>query len=80
MSQAANVSTEMLLPLVFKLVQSAQSALLRIREFSRLGDVIKDVPFRDGVKVVAEELTPTTEKRRLPDFRSAYTRFDNISR
>ena len=50
------VSTETVLPFVFKLVQSAQNRWLRIRGFNQLGEVIQGVQFQDGVKVVTEEL------------------------
>lgn len=45
------VSKETILPLVFKLVQSAQKRWLRIRGFKSIGDVIQGVQFNDGIKV-----------------------------
>ena len=45
------VSKGTVLPLVFKLVQSAQKRWLRIRGFKRLGDVIEGVQFKDGLRV-----------------------------
>ena len=56
------VSTETVLPFVFKLVQSAQNRWLRIRGFNRLGEVIEGVQFQDGIKVVAEELAIANQK------------------
>ncbi|MEL7054160.1 MAG: IS256 family transposase [Cyanobacteria bacterium J06588_5] len=49
------VSKETVTPLVFKLIQSAQKRWHRIRGFKHLGDVIKGVQFRDGLKVVSKE-------------------------
>jgi putative transposase len=45
------VSKGTILPLVFKLVQSAQKRWLRIRGFKHLGDVIEGVQFKDGIRV-----------------------------
>ena len=45
------VSKGTVLPLVFKLVQSAQKRWLRIRGFKHLGDVIEGVQFKDGLRV-----------------------------
>ena len=45
------VSKGTVLPLVFKLVQSAQKRWHRIRGFKRLGDVIEGVQFKDGLRV-----------------------------
>lgn len=45
------VSQESILCFVFKLVQSAQKRWLRIRGFQRLGEVIKGVEFKDGIRV-----------------------------
>ncbi len=45
------VSKDTILPLVFKLVQSAQKRWLRIRGFRSIGDVIQGVRFKDGIKV-----------------------------
>jgi putative transposase len=45
------VSKGTILPLVFKLVQSAQKCWLRIRGFNHLGDVIEGVQFKDGIRV-----------------------------
>jgi putative transposase len=50
------VSQGTILPLVFKLVQSAQKRWLRIRGFKHLGDVIEGVQFKDGIRV-EERLT-----------------------
>jgi putative transposase len=47
------VSKGTIVPLVFKLVQSAQKRWLRIRGFKRLGDVIEGVQFKDGIRVEA---------------------------
>jgi hypothetical protein len=44
------VSSESILSLVFKLVQSAQKRWLRIRGFNRLAEVIEGVPFKDGIR------------------------------
>lgn len=48
------VSKATILPLVFKLVESAQKRWLRIRGFKHLGDVIEGVVFRDGIKLEEE--------------------------
>lgn len=45
------VSQESILPLVFKLVESAQKRWLRIRGFKSIGDVIEGVCFKDGIRV-----------------------------
>lgn len=45
------VSKGTILPLVFKLVQSAQKRWLRIRGFKHLGDAIGGVQFKDGIRV-----------------------------
>ena len=45
------VSTATVTPFVFKLVQSAQKRWRRIRGFKSLGDVIKGVQFKNGVRV-----------------------------
>ena len=45
------VSKETVLPLVFKLVQSAQKRWLRIRGFKHLGDVIEGIQFKDGLRL-----------------------------
>lgn len=45
------VSKGTILPLVFKLVQSAHKRWLRIRGFKHLGDVIEGVQFKDGIRV-----------------------------
>lgn len=45
------VSTDSIVSLVFKLVQSAQKRWLRIRGFKRLGEVIEGVKFKDGIRV-----------------------------
>ena len=45
------VCKETIVPLVFKLVQSAQKRWLRIRGFKSIGDVIEGVPFKDGIRV-----------------------------
>jgi putative transposase len=45
------VSEGTILPLVFKLTQSAQKRWLRIRGFKHLGDVIEGVQFKDGIRV-----------------------------
>ena len=58
------VSTETVLPFVFKLVQSAQNRWLRIRGFNQLGEVIKGVPFKDGVKVVEKELAIANDRKK----------------
>jgi putative transposase len=44
------VSSDSILSLVFKLVQSAQKRWLRIRGFKRLAEVIEGVPFKDGIR------------------------------
>lgn len=44
------VSSDSILSLVFKLVQSAQKRWLRIRGFKRLAEVIEGVLFKDGVR------------------------------
>ena len=46
------VSTETVLPFVFKLVQSAQNRWLRIRGFNQLGEVIQVVRFRMASKLL----------------------------
>lgn len=51
------VSQESILPLVFKLVESAQKRWLRIRGFKMIGDVIEGVCFKDGIRV--DETTPS---------------------
>lgn len=51
------VSEHTVLPLVFKLVQSAQKRWQRIRGFKHLADVIEGVQFTDGIKVVQQENT-----------------------
>ena len=58
------VSTETVLPFVFKLVQSAQNRWLRIRGFNQLGEVIQGVQFQDGVKVVTEELAIANDEKK----------------
>jgi hypothetical protein len=45
------VSKGTILPLVFKLIQSAQKRWLRIRGFKHLGDVIEGVQFKDGIRL-----------------------------
>ena len=45
------VSKGTVLPLVFKLVQSAQKRWLRIRGFKHLGDVIEGIQFKDGLRL-----------------------------
>ncbi len=45
------VSKGTVLPLVFKLVQSAQKRWHRIRGFNYLGDVIEGVQFKDGIRL-----------------------------
>lgn len=45
------VSSDSILSLVFKLVQSAQKRWLKIRGFKRLAEVIEGIPFQDGVRV-----------------------------
>ena len=45
------VSKDSILALVFKLVEGAQKSWLRIRGFKYLFDVIKGVPFKDGLRV-----------------------------
>lgn len=56
------VSKGTILPLVFKLVQSAQKRWLRIRGFKYLGDVINGVQFKDGVRVVCAEKTISNQE------------------
>lgn len=58
------VSTETVLPFVFKLVQSAQNRWLRIRGFNQLGEVIQGVQFQDGIKVVTEELAIANDEKK----------------
>jgi putative transposase len=55
------VSKGTVLPLVFKLVQSAQKRWLRIRGFKHLGDVIEGVQFKDGIRV--EEIIVIAEQK-----------------
>ena len=55
------VSKGTVLPLVFKLVQSAQKRWLRIRGFKHLGDVIEGVQFKDGIRV--EEIITIAEQK-----------------
>lgn len=50
------VSSNTILAMVFKLVQSAEKRWQRIRGFRQLGDVIEGVPFRDGIKVNKNDL------------------------
>jgi hypothetical protein len=45
------VSKDSILALVFKLVEGAQKSWRRIRGFKYLFDVIKGVPFKDGLRV-----------------------------
>jgi putative transposase len=45
------VSKGTILPLVFKLIQSAQKRWLRIRGFKHLGEVIEGVQFKDGIRL-----------------------------
>ena len=63
------VSQQTVLPLVFKLVESAQKRWLRIRGFKRIGDVIKGVIFRDGVRVEeatgSRDRTPAKTKKKV---------------
>ena len=58
------VSTETVLPFVFKLVQSAQNRWLRIRGFNQLREVVQGVQFQDGVKVVTEELAIANDEKK----------------
>jgi len=55
------VSKGTILPLVFKLVQSAQKRWLRIRGFKHLGDVIEGVQFKAGIRV--EQRLAITEQK-----------------
>jgi putative transposase len=55
------VSKGTVLPLVFKLVQSAQKRWLRIRGFKHLGDVIEGVQFKDGIRV--EQIITIAEQK-----------------
>lgn len=55
------VSKGTILPLVFKLVQSAQKRWLRIRGFKHLGDVIEGVQFKDGIRVEERLTIPEQE-------------------
>ena len=55
------VSKGTILPLVFKLVQSAQKRWLRIRGFKYLGDVIEGIQFKDGIRV--EEIGAIAEQK-----------------
>ncbi len=58
------VSQGTVLPLVFKLVQSAQKRWLRIRGFKRLGNVIEGAQFKNGVRVEATIAVANQEERR----------------
>lgn len=55
------VSKQTILPLVFKLVESAQKRWLRIRGFKTIGDVVEGVVFQDGIRV--EEATDSRERK-----------------
>lgn len=55
------VSSESILSLVFKLVQSAQKRWLRIRGFKRLAEVIEGVPFQDGIRVEQHPSSPLAQ-------------------
>jgi len=56
------VSKDTILPLVFKLVQSAQKRWLRIRGFRSIGDVIQGAQFKDGIKVEDETKLSTRKQ------------------
>jgi len=56
------VSKATIVPLVFKLIESAQKRWLRIRGFKYLADVIEGVQFKDGVSV--KENTDLTEQKK----------------
>jgi putative transposase len=58
------VSKGTILPLVFKLIQSAQKRWLRIRGFKHLGDVIEGVQFKDGIRV-DEKQTDFSDRQKV---------------
>ena len=49
------VSSEGIVPFVFKLMESAQKRWHRIRGFKRLAEVIKGVNFKDGIRVELDQ-------------------------
>ena len=58
------VSKETIMPLVFKVIQSAQKRWHRIRGFKHLGDVIEGVQFADGVRVKEEKIAITNQSEK----------------
>jgi len=53
------VAKDIILALVFKLVESAQKSWLRIRGFKHLAEVLEGVPFKDGYRV--DDTTDVTQ-------------------
>lgn len=56
------VSKATIVPLVFKLIESAQKRWLRLRGFRHLADVIEGVQFNDGIRM-AEKTNLTDRKK-----------------
>ena len=56
-------SYETILTMVFKLVGSAQNRWRKLRGFRQLGDVIRNVKFKDGIKVDIKDKNQQTRKQ-----------------
>ncbi|MFK8185182.1 MAG: IS256 family transposase [Phormidesmis sp.] len=59
------VSTATVTPFVFKLMQSAQKRWRRIRGFKALGDVIKGIQFKDGVRLEQKKVSADSEEKKV---------------